>query len=83
MNFESKLLGNVLKCKAVAEQVTRTLDCDLREKKPMERIIKYSDNAFHQAAIEWLVATDQASQEIHSVAVFDVIFTANPSSQSS
>ncbi len=49
----------------------------------MERIIKYSDNAFHQAAIEWLVATDQASQEIHSVAVFDVIFTANPSSQSS
>jgi hypothetical protein len=66
-NFESKLPGDVLKRKAAAEQVTRTLDCDLREKKPAERIVKYSDNAFHQAAIEWLVATDQASREIFGV----------------
>ena len=62
-NFESKLPGDVLKRKAAMEQVTRTLDRDLREKKPAERIVKYSDNAFHQTAIEWLVATDQASQE--------------------
>jgi hypothetical protein len=81
MNFESNLPGDVLKRKAAAEQVTRTLDRDLREKKPPERIVRYSDNTFHHAAIEWLVATDQASQdsEIH-VAVFDVLFTADPSS---
>ena len=74
MNFKSKLLGDVLKRKAAAEQVTRTLDRDLREKKPSERIVKYSDHTFHQAAIEWLVTTDQASQEFHSVAVFDIHF---------
>jgi hypothetical protein len=61
MNFESKLPGDVLKRKAAAEQVIRTLDRDLREKKPSEQIVKYSDNTFHQAVIEWLVATDQAS----------------------
>ena len=61
MNFESKLPGDVQKHKAAAERVIQTLDLDLREKKPSERIVKYSDKAFHQAAIEWLVATDQAS----------------------
>jgi hypothetical protein len=39
--------------------VTRTLDRDLREKKLAERAVPYTDKAFHQAAIEWLVATDQ------------------------
>jgi hypothetical protein len=61
MNFESKLPGDVLKCKAVVEQVIRALDHDLREKKPLEQIVKYSDNTFYQAVIEWLVITDQAS----------------------
>ena len=36
--------------------VTRTLDRDLKVKK---RVTPYSDKAFHRAAIEWLVATDQ------------------------
>jgi uncharacterized protein with PIN domain len=57
--FESKLPGDIQKRKAAAEVVMRTLDCDLREKKVMERVILYSDKSFHQAAIEWLVATDQ------------------------
>ncbi len=83
MNFESKLPGDVLKHKAVAEQVTWTLNRDLKEKKPLEQIVKYLDNAFHQAVIKWLVTTDQASQEIHGVTVSNVYFTANPSSRSS
>ena len=74
MNFESKLPGDILKCKAAAEQVTRTLDRDLREKKPSEQIVKYSDSTFQQVAIEWLVATDQAGQAICSIAVFDICF---------
>lgn len=41
--------------------MTRTLDRDLREKKLKERVVPYTDKAFRQAAIEWLVATDQAS----------------------
>ena len=82
-NFESKLPGDILKRKAAAEQVTRTLDRDLREKKPAERIVKYSDCAFHQAAIEWLVASDQASRRICGIAISHVLFTANPSSRSS
>ena len=58
-NFESKLPGDVTKRKAAAEKVTRTLDRDLVEKKLAERVIPYSDKVFRQAAIEWLVATDQ------------------------
>ena len=59
--YESRLPGNIKKCKAAAELVTWTLDCDLQEKKPIEPVIPYSDQAFHQAVIEWLVASDQVS----------------------
>ena len=58
--FKSKLPGDVKKQKAGVEQAIRTLDCDLREKKPTERAVVYTDKEFHRVAIEWLVATDQA-----------------------
>ena len=35
-NFESKLPGDIKKCKVATEKVTQTLDRDLREKKLME-----------------------------------------------
>ena len=41
------------------EHATRTLDRDLKEKKLKDRVVPYTDKAFSQAAIEWLVATDQ------------------------
>ncbi|KAG6893644.1 hypothetical protein C0993_000600, partial [Termitomyces sp. T159_Od127] len=58
-NFESKLPGDVKKCKTDAEHAVQTLDQDLREKKLNEHVIKYTDKVFCKAAIEWLVATDQ------------------------
>jgi hypothetical protein len=39
----------------------RTLDRDLTERKLSERVIPYSHKGFCQAAIEWLIATDQVS----------------------
>ena len=59
--YESKLPGDVRKRKAAAELVTWTLDHDLLEKKLTERVVPYTDKTFHQAAIEWLVASDQVS----------------------
>ena len=58
-NFLSKLPGDVKKRKKNAEEATRTLDRDLREKKTSERVTPYSVKAFRRAAVEWLVATDQ------------------------
>jgi hypothetical protein len=38
----------------------QTLDKHLKEKNLLsERVIPYSDRMFRQAAIEWLIATDQ------------------------
>ncbi|KAJ6540238.1 hypothetical protein B0H10DRAFT_1719840, partial [Mycena sp. CBHHK59/15] len=42
-----------------ALQSQLTLDGHLKEMSPKEKIIPYSHEAFQQAAIEWLVATDQ------------------------
>lgn len=59
--YESKLPGDIKKRKAAVELVTQTLDRDLQEKKVKERVVPYTDKRFHQAAIEWLVSTDQVS----------------------
>ena len=55
----------------VAEHATQTLDHDLKEKKLKDEVVPYTDKVFHQAAIEWLVATDQASQILGVVLSFD------------
>lgn len=59
----SKLPGDVKKRKEAAEEVNRTLDPDLRERK-VERTLPYSHKTFRRAAIEWIVATDQVSNTI-------------------
>ena len=46
------------------EEVTRTLDRDLREKKISEWVVPYSHKIFRRAAVEWLVATDQVDNSI-------------------
>jgi hypothetical protein len=35
------------------------LDSHLREKPQKERVVPYTDEIFREAAIEWLVSTDQ------------------------
>jgi hypothetical protein len=55
------LPGDVKKRKAAADAATRTLDRDLREKKLPERVAPYTDKAFREAAIKWLVSTDQVT----------------------
>jgi hypothetical protein len=44
--------------KRAAEQQS-TLDPHLEERPVKEHVIPYSDNLFREAAIEWLVSTDQ------------------------
>ncbi|KAF8237269.1 hypothetical protein L208DRAFT_1248467, partial [Tricholoma matsutake] len=64
VNFLSKLPGDIKKRKEAAEEVTRTLDHDLREKKISEWVVPYSHKIFRCMAVEWLVATDQPIQAL-------------------
>ncbi|KAJ7346089.1 hypothetical protein DFH08DRAFT_701237, partial [Mycena albidolilacea] len=60
--FTSALPGDRRKQKKEASDTLDsqpTLDNHLRDIPPKERIIPYSREAFRQAAIEWLVATNQ------------------------
>ena len=45
------------KAAVLAQQAT--LDPHLRERSPTEQVIHYSDDLFQEAAIAWLVSTDQ------------------------
>ena len=42
-----------------ASEKQSCLDSHLREKPQKERVIPHNDDLFHDAAIEWLVSTDQ------------------------
>ena len=59
VGLESKLPGDIKKRRREAEEASQTLDRHLKEKKQPDRVVPYSDNLFRQAAIEWLVSTDQ------------------------
>jgi hypothetical protein len=64
-NFESKLEEDVLARKKAATDAEeakaklhqKTLDPHLHDKS--ERVVPYSDSAFRDAALEWLIATNQ------------------------
>lgn len=60
-NFESKLPKTVKAQTAAANKDKKQsqLDPHLQERVPKTRVVPYSDELFRQAAIEWLVATDQ------------------------
>lgn len=56
----SKLPQDVAQRKEDADKLRQSaLDPHLRERAEPERVAKYSDDQFRQAAIEWLIATDQ------------------------
>jgi hypothetical protein len=60
-NFESRLPSDVKdrKVAATASAQSQTLEQHLSEQTVTERVVPYSDSLFRQAAIEWIVATDQ------------------------
>ncbi|KAF8802827.1 hypothetical protein BYT27DRAFT_7063060, partial [Phlegmacium glaucopus] len=67
-SFESKL-PKALKAQRnakIAEDRSKqsSIDPHLRERVERERVIPYSDTLFRDAAIEWLVATDQPIQAL-------------------
>jgi hypothetical protein len=46
---------------ATMKDTQQRLDPHLEEKPPRERVIPYTDDLFREAAIEWLVSTDQVT----------------------
>ncbi|KAF8647235.1 hypothetical protein AX14_009009 [Amanita brunnescens Koide BX004] len=61
-DFESKLSIDVKahkQQKATENDSQSTLDAHLHEWPPPAKVIKYSDAAFMQAVLEWLVTTNQ------------------------
>ena len=57
MAARKKAAADAEQAKAKLHQ--QTLDPHLREKP--ERVVPYSDALFREAAVEWLIATDQVS----------------------
>jgi len=47
------------KLAAVTTVKQGTLDSNVREVAPMERVVPYSDKLFREAAVEWLISTSQ------------------------
>ncbi|KAH6867195.1 hypothetical protein BKA70DRAFT_1133883, partial [Coprinopsis sp. MPI-PUGE-AT-0042] len=77
-NFESKLPKDVRSRKAAAALASQpaaqaTLDGHLKEK---EVVISYSDDAFKQIAVEWLIETDQPVQAFENKKFREMIHMA-------
>jgi hypothetical protein len=58
-NFVSMLPRDIAARKKASEQVQHTIDSHLVERKPADRVLPYTDQAFMKAAIEWLISTNQ------------------------
>ncbi|KAF9228945.1 hypothetical protein BS17DRAFT_691375, partial [Gyrodon lividus] len=66
-NFKSKLPDDVKahKTAATTENMRQGTLCDhVWEIKPGEHILPYMDKLFHEAAVEWLITTNQPIQAI-------------------
>ena len=50
----------------------KTLDSHLQEMPKHERVIAYSDLVFKRAAVEWLIATDQVSNNTTMCDLYDL-----------
>lgn len=53
------LPGDVAARKEKTAVAQRTINSHLVEAKLADKVLPYSDQCFRQAAIEWLIATDQ------------------------
>jgi hypothetical protein len=61
----------------VEEERQETLDLHLRERPSKPKVIPYSDELFRQAAIEWLIETDQVCASCTTVTQTNM-YLANP-----
>ncbi|KAL6302233.1 hypothetical protein BKA93DRAFT_737388, partial [Sparassis latifolia] len=57
---------------AIADKQTR-LDPHLKEKPVKQNVVLYTDALFHQAALEWLIATDQPIHALEHPAFHNMI----------
>jgi hypothetical protein len=76
-NFDSKLLKAVKMKKEKADNAAakikqRLLDGHLKEIPLKEQVVGYTDSIFQEAAIEWLIATDQVHRLLFCVEVLFV-----------
>ncbi|KAF5309489.1 hypothetical protein D9619_012496 [Psilocybe cf. subviscida] len=76
-DFVSKLPHDVAQRKEDADKLRQSaLDPHLRERTEPERVVKYSDDQFRQAAVEWLITTDQPIQALEHPAFKSMIAIA-------
>ncbi|KAH8995840.1 hypothetical protein EDB86DRAFT_2804313 [Lactarius hatsudake] len=64
------------RCQAAKMDTQQRLDSHLEEKLPRERVIPYTDELFCEAAVEWLVSTDQPIQAFNHPSFQKMIHTA-------
>ncbi|KJA12714.1 hypothetical protein HYPSUDRAFT_116501, partial [Hypholoma sublateritium FD-334 SS-4] len=81
-DFVSKLpkatkIRNEAKKAAEAAKQQSSIEPHLEERKVKERVIPYSDALFKQAAIEWLIATDQPLQALEHPKFHEMIAVAS------
>ncbi|KAF8232809.1 hypothetical protein L208DRAFT_1211627, partial [Tricholoma matsutake] len=77
--FPSMLLRDAQKCcrdVQAANEAQSCLDSHLREKPQKERIVPYTNEIFCEAAIEWLVSTDQPIQVFEHLSFQNMIHIA-------
>ncbi|KAF8508673.1 hypothetical protein BU17DRAFT_56620, partial [Hysterangium stoloniferum] len=75
--FQSMLSKDAKCCRqATMKDTQQHLDPHLEEKPHRERVIPYTDNLFCEAAIGWLVLTDQPIQAFHHPAFQKMIHIA-------
>lgn len=68
------------RCKDLQAKNQARLDPHLREKPPKERMIPYTEELFCDAAVEWLVSTDQVrNTNFSKFVLFLMKITANTS----
>ncbi len=74
---------NDAKKAADAAKQQSSIEPHLEERKVKERVIPYSDALFKEAAIEWLIATDQVNLIVHQNMRTYRIYAASSSARTS
>ncbi|KAJ7834468.1 hypothetical protein B0H14DRAFT_2363802, partial [Mycena olivaceomarginata] len=66
-NFESRLPDDPLRPAIAAKVRLRQQSLDPHLRKKPDRLAPYTDDLFMEAALEWLIATDQANSPVDAL----------------